>query len=386
MFKQILKISLMNLRNLPSRLGISSVVVVGIGGVVGVLVAILAMASGFESAMSSGAAGDRAILLRDGSTDEMSSSISQQEIAIIQNFPGVVATSPELYTVVDIPKMDTGTYANLIARGVGEGAFDVRPEVEIVKGRTFTPGKTEIIAGVKAAAEFRGLEVGTEVSLRDSVWQVVGHFEASGSAFESEIWLDFPASLNAFRRFGASSMRVRLDSPSALDSLVQEIENDPRLAVRAVAEQSFMEGQSASLRQIIRSFGYGVAIIMAIGALFAALNTMYTAVSARTIEIATLRAIGFSSVPIVVSVMIEALLLALLGGALGALFSYVVFNGFTVATLNPQAFSQVAFDFVVTPELLQLGLTWAVVIGFLGGLLPAISAAYIPITTALRGE
>lgn len=386
MLTQILKISLMNLQNLPSRIGVSSVVVVGIGGVVGVLVAILAMASGFESAMSSGASSDRVILLRDGSTDEMSSSISQQEISLIETFDEVVASSPELYTVVDVPKMDTGTYANLIARGVGEGAFDVRPEIEIVKGRSFTPGKTEIIAGVKAAAEFRGLDVGMEVSLRDSTWQVVGHFEASGSAYESEIWLDFPAALNAFRRSSASSVRLRLDSPSSLSGLVAEIENDPRLYVRAQSEESFMEGLSAALRQTIRTFGYGVAVIMAIGALFAALNTMYTAVSTRTIEIATLRAIGFSSVPIVISVMIEALILALIGGVLGAAFSYLVFNGFTVATLNPGAFSQVAFDFIVTPELLQLGITWAVVIGFFGGLLPALSAAYIPITTALRGE
>ena len=386
MFTQIIKISLMNLRNLPSRLGVSSVVVVGIGGVVGVLVAILAMASGFESALSSGASPDRVILLRDGSTDEMSSSVTQQEIAIIQTLPGVVAGSPELYTVVDVQKMDTGTYANLIARGVGLEAFEVRPEVDIVKGRNFVPGRTEIIAGVKAAKEFRGLEVGSTVSLRDSSWDVVGHFEAAGSAYESEIWLDFPAALNAFRRNSATSMRLRLDSPSSIDALTQAIETDPRLQMKPQPEASFMEGQSTTMRTLIKTFGYVVAVIMAIGALFAALNTMYTAVSTRTIEIATLRAIGFSSVPIVISVMIEALLLAILGGALGALFSYLVFNGFTVATLNPAAFSQVAFDFNVSNEILSLGMIWAVVIGFFGGLLPALSAAYIPITSALRGE
>ena len=386
MIKQILKISLMNLRNLPSRFGISSVVVVGIGGVVGVLVAILAMASGFESALSSGASSDRVIVLRDGATDEMASSIGPEEIALIEILPGVAAHSPELYTVVDVPKMDTGTYANLIARGVGAGAFEVRPEIEIVEGRNFVPGRTEIIAGVKAASEFRGLAVGSEVSLRDSTWQVVGHFEAAGSAYESEIWLDFPAALNAFRRFSATSLRIRLDSPADFDVLSEAIEAESRLQVQVISEPSFMEGQSVVLRQIIRSFGYAVAVIMAIGALFAALNTMYTAVSTRTIEIATLRAIGFSSVPIVISVMIEAVILALMGGALGALFSYIVFNGFTVATLNPAAFSQVAFDFHVSTEIIYLGMTWAVVIGFFGGLLPALSAAFIPITVALRGE
>ena len=263
MIRQIFKISLMNLRNLPSRFGISSVVVVGIGGVVGVLVAILAMASGFESALSSGASSDRVILLREGSTDEMSSSIGQADVALIETLPGVAALSPELYTVVDIPKMDTGTYANLIARGVGTGAFEVRPEIEIVAGRNFEPGRTEIIAGVKAATEFRGLDVGAEVPLRDSMWQVVGHFEAAGSAYESEIWLDFPAALNAFRRNSATSLRVRLDSPASFEELKQAIEADPRLQVQVLSELSFMERQSATLRQTIKSFGYAVAVIIA---------------------------------------------------------------------------------------------------------------------------
>ena len=386
MITQIFKISLMNLRNLPSRLGVSSVVVVGIGGVVGVLVAILAMASGFETALSSGASSDRAIVLRDGATDEMASSISQQAVAILETLPEIAAYSPEVYVVVDVPKSDTGTYANLIARGVGAGAFDVRPEIEIVEGRNFETGRTELIAGVKAASEFAGLEVGSTIDLRDSSWSVVGHFKANGSAYESEIWLDFPSALSAFRRGGATSMRLRLDSPASLETVQEAVKNDPRLQLNVLNETSYLDGQSSTLRTTIQSFGYGVAVIMAIGALFAALNTMYTAVSTRTIEIATLRAIGFSSVPIVISVMIEAMLLALMGGALGALVSYVVFNGFTVATLNPAAFSQVAFDFNVSTEIVTLGLIWAVVIGFLGGLLPAISAAIIPITTALRGE
>ena len=386
MLTQIIKISLMNLCNLPSRLGVSSVVVVGIGGVVGVLVAILAMASGFESALLSGASTDRVIVLRDGSTDEMTSFVTREQIAIIQALPGIAATSPELYTVVDVAKKTTDTFANLVARGVGEGAFEVRPDIEIVDGRNFESGRTEIIVGVKAASEFAGLAVGAEVPLRNSSWWVVGHFESGGSVYESEIWMDFPAALNAFRRGGATSLRLRLDSPSSLESVKQAIANDPRLQVKVESEVAFMEGQSATMRQIIKSFGYVIAIIMAIGALFAALNTMYTAVSTRTIEIATLRAIGFSSVPIVVSVMIEAVLLALFGGILGALFSYVAFNGFTVATLNPGAFSQVAFDFKVSTEIVSLGLIWAVVIGFFGGLLPALSAAFIPITSALRGE
>ena len=386
MIEQILKISLMNLRNLPSRIGISSVVVVGIGGVVGVLVAILAMASGFETALSSGASPDRVIVLRDSSSDEMSSVISTEEIGIVENLPGIAAISTEIYTVVDVEKQATGTFANLVARGVSEGAFEVRPEIKIVEGENFQTGRNQIIAGVKAASEFRGLDVGSTVSLRNSTWEVVGHFEAAGSAYESEIWLDYVAAQSAFRRTLASSIRIRLDSPASLQQLSDAVAADPRLPLDVRAEQEFLEGQSTTLRSLIKSFGYGVAVIMAIGALFAALNTMYTAVSARKIEIATLRAIGFSSVPIVISVMIEALVLAFIGGSLGALFSYFAFNGFTVSTLNAVTFSQVAFAFNVSTEIVGLGLIWALVIGFIGGLLPAINSATIPITLALRDE
>ena len=386
MLEQILKISLMNLRNLPSRLGISSVVVVGVGGVVGVLVAILAMASGFDSALSSGAAADRVIVLRGNSPDEMSSSVTPGEIGIVENMPGVAAFSEEIYAVVDIPKRDTGTYANLVARGVTQRAFEVRPEIEIVQGNTLQPGRFQIIAGVKAAKEFEGLVVGSTVELRNSEWDVIGHFEAGGSAYESEIWMDFTSAQSALRRSVASSLRIRLDSVNALPQLRDAIDEDPRLSFSVLPESEFLERQSTALRSLITNFGYGVAVIMAIGALFAALNTMYTAVSARTIEIATLRAIGFSATPIVTSVMVEALLLALVGGVLGALFSYLVFNGFTVSTLNVASFSQIAFDFKVSTEILVLGIVWALVIGFIGGLLPAINAATIPITAALRDE
>ena len=387
MFGQIIEITLMNLRNLPSRLGSSSVIVVGIGGVVGVFIAILAMAAGFEATLDRGGAPDRGIVLRGGSTDEMSSGLGPEEVGIIKSMEGIAAASGELYTVADIPKRSTGTDANLIVRGVGPEAFSIRDDVRIVEGRNLEPGRAELIAGRGAHVEFAGIDLGGTVKVRDSEWTVVGIFEANGSAYESELWVDLPVAQSAFRRGGTvSSMRVRLEAPERIDELAARIEADPRLDLALQSEEQFLAGQSAGLTQTIEVFGRTVAIIMAIGAVFAALNTMYSAVVTRTVEIATLRALGFGGMPVIVSVMIESLALALLGGVLGALVAYVGFNGFTVSTLNNVSFSQVAFDFAVTPALIQDGLVWALTLGLIGGLLPAIRAARLPITVALRGE
>ena len=387
MFGQIIEITLMNLRNLPSRLGSSAVIVVGIGGVVGVLIAILAMAAGFQSTLDRGGASDRAIVMRGGSDNEMSSGVSIEEMNVVAGLEGVVQASGELYTVADIPKRSTGTDANLIVRGVGQQAFGVRDEVKVVEGRNFQPGKGELIAGRGAHVEFAGIDVGSKVKVRNNEWTVVGIFEADGSAYESELWVDLPVAQSAFRREGSvSSMRVLLDSPERVEELAQRVEEDPRLDLTLQSEQAYFAGQSAGLTQTIEVFGRAVAIIMAIGAVFAALNTMYSAVVTRTVEIATLRALGFGGLPVVVSVMIESLALALLGGVLGAAVAYFGFNGFTVSTLNNISFSQVAFDFAVTPALMRDGLIWALVLGAVGGLFPALRAARLPITVALRGE
>lgn len=387
MFGQIIEITWMNLRNLPSRLGTSSVIVVGIGGVVGVFIAILAMAAGFQATLDRGGAPDRGIVLRGGSTDEMSSGIAPDEAGVIQSLEGVVTASRELYTVADIPKRSTGTDANLIVRGVSPESFAIREEVRLVEGRNFEPGRAELIAGRGAHTEFAGIDIGSTVAVRDNEWTVVGIFEANGSAFESELWVDLPVAQSAFRRGGmVSSMRVKADSPARIDELQARVEEDPRLDLVLQSEEAFLAGQSAGLTQTIEVFGRAVAVIMAIGAVFAALNTMYSAVVTRTVEIATLRALGFGGLPVIVSVMIESLALALLGGVLGALVAYVGFNGFTVSTLNQVSFSQVAFDFAVTPALIQDGLVWALALGLVGGLFPAIRAARLPITVALRGE
>lgn len=387
MFAQLVEVSLMNLRNLPSRLGSSSVIVVGIAGVVGVLVSILAMGMGFAGTLDRGGAPDRAIVLRGGSDSELSSGIGLEEMGIVESLPGVALASRELYTVADVPKRSSGLDANLIVRGVGADAFAIREEVQVTQGRAFTPGRGELIAGRGAAAEFAGIDLGATVKLRQSEWIVVGIFEAGGSAYESELWMDLPVAQSAFRRgSSASSMRLRVNAPERIAEIARSVEEDPRLDLVVVGEEEFFQGQRGGLATTIERFGYAVGVIMAVGAVFAALNTMYSAVVTRTVEIATLRALGFGSLPVVASVMAESMALATVGGLLGAAVAYFGFNGFTVSTLSDTSFSQIAFDFAVTPKLLATGFVWALALGAVGGLFPALRAATLPITAALRGD
>lgn len=387
MFAQIYEITLMNLRNLTSRLGSSSVIVVGIAGVVAVLVGLLSMAVGFTRALETTSFENRALVLRDGSNSELSSGLDVAAYNIVSRLEGIRVASGELYVIADIPKQETGTPANLVIRGMREAGIEVRPEVSVVAGRMFEPGRSELLAGVKAVAEFEGLELGSKVEFRASSWTVVGHFETGGSAYESEVWVDLPVAQANFRRGGfLSSMRVLLDESVDVAELARRITADPRLDLKLVTEEEFYAGQAEDRAALINTFGYSVGVIMAIGAVFAALNTMYSAVSSRTVEIATLRALGFGALPVVVSVIIEALALALFGGLLGAAVVYLLFDGYTASTLNNASFSQVAFDFAVTPGLLKTGVIWALGLGFLGGLFPAVRAARLPITTALRGE
>ncbi len=388
MFKQIFEITVLNLRNLPSRLGSSSVIVVGIAGVVGVLVAILAMAVGFAATLERGGADDRAIILRAGqSTGELSSIIDTRRMMYLRTVEGIALSSGELYTVADIPKRATGDPSNLVIRGVEPDAFAIRPEIEIVAGRNFVPGRNEAIAGRGASDQFAGIDLDAAVEFRATDWDIVGIFEAEGSVYESEVWVDMPTAQSAFRRQGAiSSMRVQLNSPADIELVRANFEANPQVDLDITSEEAYYANQAQQLTTLITSFGYSVAVIMAIGAVFAALNTMYAAVSNRTVEIATLRALGFGATPVVVSVMIESIVLATLGGLLGAAIAYFGFNGYTVSTLNQGSFSQVAFDFAVTPELISNGIIWALALGLVGGLFPAIRAARLPITVALRGE
>ena len=384
--RQIIAVTWLNLANLPKRLGSSSVIVVGISGVTAVLVALLAMAAGFEATLDRTGAADQAIVLRAGSDNEVSSEISVLEMQLLASLDGVVGSSGELYAVVDMVKRTTGLEANAVLRGVEPQAVELREAFQIVKGRGLEPGKAELIAGRGAHREFTGIELGRQVLLRDHLWTIVGIFEAGGSAYESELWADLPVAQSAFRREGSvNSLRLRVETPDRIDDLSQAITDDPRLNVSPQSEYAYFAKQSASLTRTLELFGRVVAIIMAAGAAFAAINSAYSVVATRRLEIATLRALGFDGLPVVVSVMIEALALGLLGGVCGVAMAYLGFDGFTVSTLNESSASQLAFDFAVTPALLGEGLLWALALGAVGGLLPALRAARLPVAAALRG-
>ncbi len=388
---QIIAITLMNLRNLPARFGSSMVIVVGIAGVVAVLVALLSMAKGFEATLKGTGDPARAIILRGGSNDEMSSYISSPASRLIKTKAGVardgktILAAGETYVIADIPKRGNNSAANMPLRGVEPESFLVREKVRIIAGRNLEFGRYELIAGVKAANQFQGLEIGNKLKLRGADWTVVGLFAADGSVFESEVWVDNTILVGNLNRGGGyTSMVVKLQSADDLEAFRKALADDPQLETNVTRETTYYSEQSTGVTSLITNFGYGVGVIMAIGAIFAALNTMYTAVATRGVEIATLRALGFGAGPIVISVMTEALVLAVLGGATGAALAYLFFNGYTASTMGG-TFSQVSFDFAVTGDLILRGITWACLLGLIGGLIPSITAARQPITVALRG-
>ena len=381
------------MRTIPSRLGTSLVVVVGIAGVVGVLVSVLAMAEGFRHTLARTGRPGRVIMLRAGSDSELSSGVARDQATLLASLPGIARdgagrplASAELNVMVDLPKKGQTEPNNVPFRGVQPAAFQIRDELRLVDGRPFARGVREVIVGRKAAQQFAGLAVGSRIAFRDSDWTVVGIFESGGDVHESEIWADAEVAMSAFRRTGFQSVTATLAdaSPAGLAALKTAIARDRRLSINVLREPEYYAKQALILSRLIGVLGYSVATFMAIGATFGALNCMYSAIASRQTEIATLRAIGFGGAPVVVSVMIEALALALVGGAVGGALAYVYCDGASLSTLNFNTFSQVAFDFRVTRGLLAQGLVWAVLIGLAGGLLPAIRAARLPVTAALR--
>jgi len=389
---QIVAVTALNIRTIRQRLGSSAVAVVGIAGVVIVFIAVLSIGEGFRKVMIEAGSPDTVIVLRGGADTEMTSGLSGEEAKLIAEAPAVVrggngngaAASPELLVIADVPKRSTGTDANVPLRGVLPEAFEVRRDLSIVEGRRFEPGRNEIIVGRAAKREF-DLDLGASVQWGENKWDIVGVFEADGSASESEIWADARVLQPAYRRGNSfQSVHAKLESIEAFDTFKDALTTDPRLKVKVVRETDYYAQQSTILHGIVRTIGYGIAILMGIGAVFGAINTMYSAVATRTREIATLRALGFGASAVMVSVLVEAMLLSLIGGVVGGALAYLAFDGFTTATMNWQSFSQVAFAFAVTPALLIQGIASAAVMGLLGGLFPAIRAARLPIVTALR--
>ena len=384
----------LNLRTIGQRKGASAAAVVGIGGVVAVFVAVLSIAEGFKKTLTSTASPDTAIVLRAGADSEMSSGLGRESTQIIKEAKGVLqadgrpVASAELYVIVDLPKKTTGTAANVPMRGVEPGAFAVRDEVEILPGgRRFEPGRNEIIVGQAAANQFSGLEVGTRKRWGQSEWTVVGVFTAGGGLAESEIWCDAKVLQPAYRRGDSfQAVYARLESADAFNTFKDALTKDPRLDVKVIREADYYAEQSRALNEIISRLGTVIVVLMGVGAVFGALLTMYSAVAARTREIATLRAVGFRGGPVAVSVIVESLVLATGGGVVGAAAAYLAFNGYQTATLNWATFSQVSFAFAVTPPLLVLGIFWALVMGTIGGLFPALRAARMPVAAALREQ
>lgn len=391
MIQQILAITLMNLRAIPQRLGASLVIVIGIAGVVGVLVALLSMARGFQATLASTGRPDRVIVLRGGANDELSSVLFREQAIIVKQAPGIrkgadgqpLALS-EVYLLAGLPRKGQTEPANVVLRGTGPNVLEVRPEAKLVEGRMFKSGVYEVIVGRGARDQFAGMVLGGKLPLRNGDWTIVGFFESGGDVHESELWVDAETMMQAARRGAPTSVTAQLESEQDFQRFKDALTTDPRLNAGVQKEPDYYASRSQALNKLINGLGYTVGVIMAIGALFGALNTMYAAVSTRTVEIATLRAIGFGGAPVVVSVMIEAMLLSLAGGVLGAAIAYFVFNGYSVSTLNFQTFSQVAFAFRVTPDLLWQGVIWALLIGAIGGLFPALKAARLPVVEALR--
>ncbi len=389
--QQLAAVTAMNLRNLPARLGTSLVAVVGIGGVVAVLVSLLSMGEGFRAALDLAGRDDVALILRGGSADELSSGLGREEVNVITAAPGIVqdavgpVASPEFYTIVDLPMRSTGTAANVPFRGVTSRAPQVREGFRIVAGRMFEPGKDEVIVGRGAFAQFGNVDLGRKVLWGSQWWHVVGVFEAGGSVSESEVWTDLSVLQSVYRRGNSVQVvRAQLTSPAELGRVKKWLDADPRVNVSVRSEREFYAEQSRILVALIRYLGTTIAVLMGVGAVFAALNTMYSAVSSRTREIATLRALGFGAAPVVVSVLLEAVVLGLLGGVVGGALVYVGLNGYQASTLNWASFSQVTFAFTVTPGLLVTGLVYSLALGLVGGLLPALRAARLPVTTGLR--
>ena len=388
---QVLSIAAFNLRSVPARLGPAISAAVGIAGVVTVLTGVLAIASGFEKAMTVSGSPDAAIVLRTGSDSEMTSGVSRDEARLIAEAPGVIRTpegaaaSAELFVIIDLPKHSTGTSANVPLRGVGPSAFTVRGNIEMVQGRRFELGKNEVIAGSGAARAFAGLEMGNHIKIGQNTWDVVGIFTAGGGIAESEIWTDAAVLQPAYNRpEGFQSVYVRLESEASFTEFKDALTANPQLRVRTAKLSDHYAEQSTLTSGFIKRIGVFIAVMMAFGALFGALNTMYSAVSARTREIATLRALGFGAAPVIVSVLVESLALALIGGVAGAGLAWLAFDGYQAATMNFQTFSQVTFAFAVTPPLLLTAIVIAAVLGLFGGLFPAIRAARMPIASALR--
>jgi putative ABC transport system permease protein len=393
LFLQVVAVTLINLKSLPQRVWLSLSTVVAVGLVVMVLLSFLAMANGFRRTIEGSGADDVAVVLRGGSQSELNSVVTRDQVRLIEEGAGIAKdadgkplVSAELYLTVDGIKRSSQTKANLPLRGIGPQGAALRRGIVVIEGRMFNPGSNEIVVGKGVRGEFAGFELGQTIAFNTSRWTVVGVFSAGGSVFESEIWGDLPVIQSLFKRTNVfQTIRARLTGPAALAQLKSYAEADPRIKELDIkSEAEYFADQASRTSDLIQKLGWPLAIAMAFGALAGALNTMYSSVAARATEIATLHAIGFGGVPAFVGTLVESLVLATIGGALGAAATYAVFDGFTASTLGA-SFTQVVFSFQLSLALIAQGVVLALIVGLIGGLFPAIRAARMPIVAGLYG-
>lgn len=390
-FSQIWTVIVMNILSLPRRLWMSLAAVFAVGVVVAVLLAFLAMAKGFERTLAGTGTDTVAVITRVGSQSELNSVLSRTTVNNLSTAPGVARDandnpiySAELYVIVDGIKRSSQTEVNIPMRGLSLDGFDLREQLTIVEGRAFMPGRNEIVVGQGVQREFDGFELGREIRFGKTNWEVVGVFSTGGSAFESELWADAPTVQSQFQR-GSSfqTMRMRLETPGDVEPIREFVDNDPTLNLDVETEAEYFAGQGRALNGIA-IFGWSISIVMGLGALAGALNTMYTSVASRARETATLRAIGFSNVSAFFGTLVESIVLSILGGVAGALAAWLFFDGFSASTLGA-SFTQVVFTFELTPELFRNGIVLALGIGFIGGFFPAWRSARVPVVTAFQG-
>ncbi|WP_250624255.1 ABC transporter permease [Pinirhizobacter soli] len=390
---QAASVTAVGVSTLRQRLGSASVIVIGIAGVVGVLVALLAMAEGYSQTLRKTGSADTAIVMRGSSASEVMSVLDRDSVVLIPQAEGIAQdaqgkpiASPELVVAANLPIKGGAAdeEGSVQLRGVGEQAWAVRPEVKIIQGRNFKPGMRELIVGKGAVKQFAGMVPGHEIRLGNQAWTVVGIF-AADNAMDSEVWGDAAVVADTYRRGSSrASVTVKLADPSKYEAFKSSLEGNPQLKVDVDTTLDYFNKQSEGTAKVIRIMGIVVGLIMGIGAMFGALNTMFAAVAARAREIATLRAIGFRGLPVVVAIMLETMLLALIGGVIGGVLAWLIFNGYSASTLAAGTVGQLNFELKVTGALLWTGVKWALAIGFIGGLFPAVRAARLPVTTALR--
>ena len=388
---QTLALAALNLRSLPRRPGTAAVAMSGIAALTGVFAGVLSMASGFEKTMEGSGREDVALVLRSGSTAELNSRFTAEQSDVIRYAPGIARdaagepdVSSELFWIVNAVGKSSGSEANVALRGIQPSGYGLRKDYRLAEGREFTPGRFELIAGRGARNQFVGLEPGQTIRFGKTEWLVTGVFEAGGSVFESELWCDVNVLQSAYRLgSGFQVVRARVDGSDGRARLEDALADDQRLAVDVWSEKQFYSEQAEDTATLIRVIGIPVSVLMAIGAVFAALNAMYASIAARARELATLRALGFGSFPTALATLMESVALAFLGGVLGCAIAWLALNGFQASTLAA-SFSQVVFNFAVTPDLLAQGITAALVVGLLGGVFPAVRAATARVTVALR--